>query len=144
MKELFDKAIKKADTVKVHDSKYLIENTIRKQYSDYGYGRWAVIEKASGEFTGWCGLKLMSENNEIDLGYRFQKKFWGKSFATEAAMASLKFGFEIKKLERIIGRAMTANIASIKVLEKCGMKFCKADLLHGEEGVVYEIFNSNK
>ena len=50
----------------LEDAKYLIENTIRKQYSDYGYGRWAVIEKVSGEFTGWCGIKFMMESGVAD------------------------------------------------------------------------------
>ncbi|NII81438.1 MULTISPECIES: GNAT family N-acetyltransferase [unclassified Pedobacter] len=56
---------------------------IRKQYIENGIGRWAVIEKATGNFVGWSGLKLIKEitNNHVnyyDLGYRFSKRFWGK------------------------------------------------------------------
>lgn len=95
-----------------------------KNYDDYkrnGYGRWAVMEKDSGEFLGWCGLKF--DGKETDIGFRFFEEHWGKGFATESAKACLEFGFTKLKLEEIIGRAMHENLASIKVLEKIGMKF---------------------
>lgn len=133
-----DPAFKNVDEVRE-----LIKNNIQYQYRTYGIGRWAVIEKETGLFTGWCGLKFREGQEEIDLGYRFMKKFWGKGYATEAGKACLDFGFNIKKLERIIGCAMRDNVASIHVLKKCGMTFCRVDLLHGHDAIVYEVFNSN-
>lgn len=55
---------------------------IRKQYVDIGIGRWAMIEKGTNNFIGWCGLKLVKELtnkhiNYYDLGYRLNKKYWG-------------------------------------------------------------------
>jgi RimJ/RimL family protein N-acetyltransferase len=47
--------------------------------------------------------------NEIDLGYRFKKESWGKGFATEAAFASLEYGFSKLGLKRIMGRALPEN-----------------------------------
>jgi RimJ/RimL family protein N-acetyltransferase len=77
---------------------------IQQQYKDHGIGRWAVIERATGNFIGWSGLKFMTEefngqNNFYDLGYRFIKKYWGLGYATETALASLEFGFQTMHLK---------------------------------------------
>ncbi|MEM9548395.1 MAG: GNAT family N-acetyltransferase [Bacteroidota bacterium] len=110
-----------------------------KNYSDYkinGFGRWAVIEKESGDFLGWCGLKL-NEENFIDLGFRFFEKYWGKGYATESAKASLAVGFLDLNINEIIGRAAVDNKASIRVLEKIGMRFWKKDQCKGITNAVY-------
>lgn len=100
---------------------------IRKQYIENGIGRWAVIEKSTGNFVGWAGLKLITEltnnhNNYYDLGYRFSKRFWGKGYATEAAIAVRDYGFNELKLNEIIGIADISNLGSIHVLKKIGLK----------------------
>ena len=46
-------------------------------YSTYGYGRLAVIEKQSDALIGWAGLTYLPEFDKVDLGYRFQKQYWG-------------------------------------------------------------------
>lgn len=106
-------------------------------YAAYGYGRWAVIEKETGKFIGWCGLKF--DGKETDIGFRFFEEHWGKGFATESAKACLAFGFTKLKLEEIIGRAMHENLASIKVLEKIGMKFESEMECALHPGVLYRI-----
>ncbi len=93
-------------------------------YKKTGYGRWAVIEKDSKKFIGFCGLKY-NEDEMVDIGFRFTEETWGKGYATESAIAAMKFGFENFDMHEIIGRADTENIASIKVLEKLGMHFWK-------------------
>ena len=109
------------------------------QYQKYGLGRWAVIDKTSEEYLGWCGLKYSPELNETDLGFRFFRKYWGQGYATEAAQACIQHGFEQLQLEMIVGRAMSANIASVKVLEKAGMKFQRTMNFDGHDGVYYQI-----
>jgi len=109
---------------------------IRKQYAENGIGRWAVIEKATGNFVGWSGLKLMKEtnnnhNNYYDLGYRFSKLYWGKGYATETAIAARDYGFDILKLDKIIGIADIDNLGSIHVLEKTGLKRVNIFDYHG-------------
>ncbi len=108
-------------------SREMIE-LIRQQYIQNGIGRWAVIEKSSNVFIGWAGLKLNIEtrNNHIyyyDVGYRLIKRYWGKGFATEAAIPSLKYGFERLELNEIYGTADINNLASRKILEKIGLKY---------------------
>lgn len=117
----------------------ILREVILPQYSLYNHGRWAVHTKPGMEFIGWCGLKYQPELDEIDLGYRFMKQAWGKGYASEAAMASIKYGFEKLGLRRIVGRAMPENIASIKVLEKCGMKFIGEELVDGHPALTYEL-----
>ena len=101
---------------------------IRKQYVDNGIGRWAVIEKSTNNFIGWAGLKLIREltNNHIDyyeLGYRLNKSYWGKGFATESAKASLQYGFNTLNLNKIYAIADSKNVGSRNVIEKVGLKY---------------------
>ena len=112
-------------------AKKILDEVILTQYKLYGYGRWAVHLKSTLEFIGWCGLKFRSGRNEVDLGYRFQKKFWGNGYATESADACLKYGFEKLSLGEIIGRSLPENIGSIRVLEKCGIQYTGEEYIDG-------------
>ncbi len=78
-----------------------------------------------------------NEEQMVDLGFRFFKVYWGKGFATEAAKSCLDYGFSQLKLQTIVGRALIENIASIKVLEKIGMKYWKETICHGNRKCVY-------
>lgn len=113
------------------------------QYEKYGYGRWLVIEKETGHPIGWCGLKYLEESHETDLGYRLMQKYWGKGFATEASLACLDYGFRVLNLNRIIGRAVKENVDSINVLKKTGMTFCREDMCHEHEAMVFELIKEN-
>ena len=121
----------------IEEAKSFLEN-----YNDYkanGYGRWAVINKNSSEFIGWCGLKYGELENETDIGFRFFEEEWNKGYATESATACLKYGFDVLKLNTIIGRAMKENTASIKVLEKIGLVYETDCMFENKEAVIYKI-----
>jgi len=120
----------------IEDAQLFLEN-----YSDYrenGYGRWAVLLKDSGRFLGWCGLKFDVEKQQTDIGFRFFEEEWGKGYATESAQACLKVGFETFQLKEIVGRAMKANRASIRVLEKVGLHYVEDIVLDQQEAVLYK------
>jgi RimJ/RimL family protein N-acetyltransferase len=119
----------------------ILEKVIISQYALYNHGRWAVHVKATLEFLGWCGLKYLAELNEIDLGFRFKKEGWGKGYATEAAYASIQYGFEKIGLQRIVARAEIDNIGSWKVLEKCGMTYIGDEEADRYQVKAYEILN---
>ncbi|MGV3609838.1 MAG: GNAT family N-acetyltransferase [Fluviicola sp.] len=108
-----------------------------ESYKKYGFGRWAVILKETGEYLGWCGLKYIPELDEFDIGYRLMKKFWGKGYATEAAEACLKLGFGQFGMKTIVGRAMPENGASVRVLEKIGLTYLENRVEDGTEEVIY-------
>jgi len=64
---------------------------------------------------------------------------WGEGFATEAALAMLRYGFEEAGLDRILGIADRENVASRRVLEKIGMTFEEHVLYEGREETRYSI-----
>ena len=105
----------------------IIKSIILPQYEN-DLGRWAIHIKENMEFIGWCGLKFLPKNDEIDLGYRLIKKEWGKGFATEAAQHTLEYGFNKLNLELITGKAHIENTASLNVLEKLGMQFIRKEV----------------
>jgi ribosomal-protein-alanine N-acetyltransferase len=110
-----------------------------EEYPNYktdGYGRWAVVLKETYEVIGWCGLKN-HPGEYVDLGYRLVQKHWNKGYATEASLASIAYGFEVLKLDEIVGRTAAANQASIRVFEKVGMQFWKKAEC---EGIVDSVF----
>lgn len=94
-------------------------------YKKYGIGRWAVIRKEDGIFLGWCGLKLHPEEGITEVGFRFYRKYWGNGYATEAAMASMDYGFSRLRLWRIYAHVHVDNVASLRVVAKLGMEYLK-------------------
>ncbi len=125
----------------MEQARQVLEQSILPQYALYNHGRWAVHTREDGDFIGWCGLKTRPEMQEVDLGYRFMKKAWGKGYATESAFASIRHGFEQLGLEHIVGRALPGNMASLRVLEKCGMKCRGEEWVEGLLHITYDIYN---
>lgn len=119
----------------VESAKNFLENY--DHYKQYGFGRWAVIRKSDSEWLGWCGLKYTESRDEHDIGFRFFKKYWGMGYATEAARKCLEVGFHEFDMPFIVGRAMKANLGSVRVLEKIGMAWWRDFDFEGEEGVIY-------
>jgi ribosomal-protein-alanine N-acetyltransferase len=108
-----------------------------------GHGRLSVLLKSTNEYLGWCGLNLNETTNETDIGFRFQKIYWNQGYATEAATASLQYGFQLG-LSKIIGRAVKENQASIRVLMKIGMQFEHEFFAHGFTCEQYYINSNDK
>ncbi len=104
-----------------------------------GFGVWAVVKKEAGELIGHCGLQHLTEIPEVEVLYALAKPYWGQGFATEAARASVRFGFEQVQLERIIALAVPENIGSRRVMEHIGLKYEKDTHLFGLDLVYYAI-----
>ena len=120
---------------------------IHQQYLDHGIGRWAVILKETGDFIGWAGIKYIKKlngfENNYDLGYRFIQRFWGKGYGYESAQAFVNFGFNEMKLERISAYVDVNNVASVKILQKCGLQFINQFMDEGDLCAWYELKNPN-
>ena len=114
-------------------AKIIIKEVLFSDYKKYGYGRLAAIFKPENKIIGFAGLKYLPEFKETDIGFRFLPEYWGKGIATEVSMAIIRYGFEILKLENIIGIADPMNISSCTVLEKVGLKFYKFDTYDGDD-----------
>ncbi|MBR9860151.1 GNAT family N-acetyltransferase [bacterium] len=107
-----------------------------KLYRNKGLGRFMVDSLSSQETLGFCGFKRHSDQS-IDLGYRYHRKYWNQGYASEAALACLDYGFSVLELGEVLGRTSKHNIASVKVIEKCGMEFWKEDICEGIPDSLY-------
>jgi len=92
-------------------------------WQKYGLGHWAVVLRGSDTLIGWCGLQYLAETDETEVAYCFDQPYWGKGFATEAAQASLDYGFKTAGLKSIVGLTHTQNTASQNVLKKIGLQY---------------------
>jgi RimJ/RimL family protein N-acetyltransferase len=108
-------------------------------YRKYGFGRGACILKSTGEQIGFAGLKYLEELGEVDVAFRLMRTHWGQGFATEAALASVRFGFADLALKKIIGLAIPENIASVRVLEKTGLRYAETVMFWGSQFSKYVI-----
>jgi ribosomal-protein-alanine N-acetyltransferase len=82
----------------------------------------AVEEIGSGRVIGACDLSFI-EHNVVDLGYMLGTDVWGKGFATEIALALVDAAFLDLRADRVISTVDVNNRASIRVLEKIGMRW---------------------
>jgi [ribosomal protein S5]-alanine N-acetyltransferase len=102
-------------------------------YYETNYGIWAAIEKSNQAFIGWFCLRPALDyrfaaeaglgDRELELGYRLQKLAWGRGYATEVSQALIAKGFSDPTIDRIVAVALSANRASIRVMEKAGLQF---------------------
>ncbi|MDQ3666020.1 MAG: GNAT family N-acetyltransferase [Acidobacteriota bacterium] len=109
------------------------------RWQAHGFGHWAVRFKNDPRLLGWCGLDFLDTTPEIEVGYGLARSYWGLGISTEAARASLEYGFEHLHLERIVAVAYPENAASRHVMEKLGMMYVKNGSYYGGDLVYYEI-----
>jgi RimJ/RimL family protein N-acetyltransferase len=109
-----------------------IEHEVLPAFLDYyqryeGYGFWAVIEKATGEFAGWFHFRpgQAAAPGEVELGYRLRKPTWGRGYATEGSRALIRVGFTEFEVRRVTAEAMAVNTASRRVMEKAGLRLVR-------------------
>lgn len=84
---------------------------------------FAIALRTDGHVIGGCQLRVVSsQSREAVIGFGLARPYWGQGYATEAARALLSFGFGRLKLHRIVAEVVNANRASVRVLEKVGMR----------------------
>ena len=85
---------------------------------------FAITTKDSPhELVGAISLEIEILHQRAELGYWVGRPYWNKGYATEAAKALLKYGFEELTLNRIYSNHFTRNPASGRVMQKIGMKY---------------------
>jgi RimJ/RimL family protein N-acetyltransferase len=92
-----------------------------------GYGFWAAIEKASGDFLGWFHFRPRPGDpaDEPELGYRLVRSAWGKGYATEGSRALVRKGFTELGVRRVVAETMVVHVASRRVMEKAGLRLVR-------------------
>lgn len=93
------------------------------RYQKWNFGLWAVILKENGKLIGQCGLTLQPWNNleVLEIGYLFNKAYWHKGFAAEAAAACKNYAFNVLKAAEVCSIIRDTNIPSQKVALRNGM-----------------------
>ena len=104
-----------------------------KHWEERGYGIWAIMPIDSPKTIGYCGLRYLDELEEVEIVYGLARAYWGRQIITKAASASVSFGFEVAKLEKIVAMVLPENHASVRRIEKLGFSYQKQ----------IEIFNLN-
>ena len=92
----------------------------------------AITLPPNGHVIGSCGIRRKAENDwEADIGFELAPDFWGCGYATEAARAMVRYGFEELDLRHISSWCIADNAASADVLRKVGMRL-EGRLRHNE------------
>ncbi len=113
-------------------------------YERDGIGLWVAILKETGEFAGQCGLIVQEVDGrrEVEIGYLFLRRFWGRGLATEAARACRDYGFDRLGYERLISLIDPDNLPSRRVAERVGMTLEREIEKWGKRVCVYAIEKS--
>lgn len=104
---------------------------VADHFNHYGFGLWAVEIVGAVPFIGFTGLSVPSFQAHFtpcaEIGWRLASKHWGHGYATEAAQAAIKFGFENAVLDQIVSFTAETNKRSRRVMERLGMSHTAAD-----------------
>jgi len=94
-----------------------------RNYEERGFGLWAVMLNGIDEMIGQCGLTMQEYGNKqiLEVGYLFQKSFWGHGYATEAAIACKNYAFTKLNAAEVFSIIRDTNIASQNVAKRSGM-----------------------
>jgi RimJ/RimL family protein N-acetyltransferase len=92
-------------------------------FAERGLGQWLVFEGSTDELAGFAGLRVLEATGDVELLYGLYPRCWGRGLATEASRALLRYGFEELGLARIVAGADEPNLASLRVIERLGMRY---------------------
>ena len=118
----------------------LLEEKIA-HWEDHGFGQWIWRERGSGDLIGRIGPQWTTWPGElvVEVGWSVAPEKQGRGFATEAGRAALRYGFEQAGAERIVAFTWTENLASLRVIEKLGMRRVREFEIEGLPHVLYEM-----
>ena len=113
-------------------------------FHDFGTGLFAMHiaiddDPHNGAFVGFCGHRLFEDDQQMELLFGMQPKFWGRGFGQEGARAVLRHGFDHCGLTSVLAATDTPNQRSVQVLQRLGMCFKERREWHGLDTVFYEI-----
>ena len=109
----------------LEEARSYIRNGPIASYERNGFGLYVVERKETHESIGMCGLIKRDTLEDVDIGYALLPRFWSQGYAVEAAQAMKEYAREGIGLKRLVAITDPANQASIRVLEKIGLRFEK-------------------
>jgi RimJ/RimL family protein N-acetyltransferase len=87
-----------------------------------GFGTWAADDRATGAFIGWFVFRPRKSDGAPEIGYLLSQSSQGNGYATEGSLALIDKGFGEQGIDRVVAVSASANLASRRVMEKCGMR----------------------
>jgi [ribosomal protein S5]-alanine N-acetyltransferase len=112
-----------------------------RMFSEEGVGLFGVRLRGSAELVGFGGFGHTRDGpQEIELIYELVPELWGMGLATEASRACLRHAFEAAGLDRVVAGADALNVASLRVIEKLGMK-AVGEIAPGQPGTPFHALN---
>jgi ribosomal-protein-alanine N-acetyltransferase len=129
---LFDERVISRD-----EARAFVEESLAN-FEQYGYGLWLVFAREDARLVGFAGL-LRSEEEGPNLIYGIHPDFCGEGYATEAAAAVLSYALEKLALPKVKADVDEPNAASVRVLEKLGMKRVKRAVVEGRPLLYFEV-----
>lgn len=130
---LFDNEVIPIDFVRAE-----IESNARS-FEMNGWGQWKVLLKAGEHLAGFCGFREFHDPPQLELLFGLGEPWWGRGLAGEMASAVIALGFHRWGFERIQGSTDTPNEASIRVMEKLGMREIRRETTNGLDTTYFEI-----
>ncbi len=104
-------------------------NRIQDEFSQYGYGLYAIGKKENGEFIGYTGFHNFTFDTDfapgVEIGWRLKHEEWNQGFATEAAKACLSYAKEHLSFDTVWSFTSVLNKSSERIMQKIGMEKVK-------------------
>jgi RimJ/RimL family protein N-acetyltransferase len=98
---------------------------VEQGFAVHGFGLWAVEVPGEQDFIGFVGLAVPRFQAHftpcVEVGWRLAAEAWGQGYASEAAAAALRYGFEDAGLEEIVSFTSPLNTRSVAVMRRIGM-----------------------
>lgn len=132
LRHIGDRGVRDLETAKSY-----IAAGPQASYARHGHGLWLAEVAATGEAAGMCGLLRRETLEHADLGYAWLPRFRGVGFAAEAAEAALRFARETLSMPVVLAIVSPGNDASVRLLEKVGMRLLEAREIDGETLLVF-------
>jgi RimJ/RimL family protein N-acetyltransferase len=129
---LFDNRVISSD-----EAKSFVEDSIAN-FEQHGYGLWLVFIRDMEHLVGFAGF-LSSEEGTPSLIYGVHPDCWGYGYATEAASAVLSYALDKLALPKVRADVDEPNIASVRVLEKLGMRRTGREVVNGHPLLYFEL-----
>ncbi len=103
-----------------------------QRYASDGFGLWAVVSKATGDFLGQCGLTMQDCDGErvVEIGYLFKRRYWGRGYAAEAAVGCKEYAFNVLGVSEVYSIIRDSNLPSQRVAQRNGMSPVKSFVKH--------------
>jgi ribosomal-protein-alanine N-acetyltransferase len=111
--------------------------SIIRHWHRHGYGRWAVVHRATQKLIGYGGLRCFDGTPE--LVYLLDRPYWNCGLATELARGCLEYGFLRHKFQQVVALARPDNVASRRVMEKVGMSYERTANFFDIDVVLYRL-----